>query len=169
MPTYSAGSAAMPPIAVLLVSACAEDHDSLPRIFRGSRWAFRGARTASDGLRMIRRKHCEISVVICDHSLPDGGWKHLLTEMDAASVRPSLIVSSRLADERLWAEVLNLGAFDLLLGAPFEPEEVLRVTESAWRAWHRAGRHGGLARIGPGHARMLAPSVAPALAAGSTI
>jgi len=32
------------------------------------------------------------------------------------------------------AEVLNLGAFDLLLGGPFDPEEVLRVVENAWWA-----------------------------------
>jgi hypothetical protein len=40
-------------------------------------------------------------------------------------------VSSRLDDERLWAEVLNLGAFDLLLGSPFVQEEVLRVVQCA--------------------------------------
>jgi hypothetical protein len=47
-----------------------------------------------------------------------------------------VIVSSRLADERLWAEVLNLGGYDVL-GMPFEPEKVLRVADSAWRAWKR--------------------------------
>jgi hypothetical protein len=72
--------------------------------------------------------------VICEECLPDGDWKNVLTELDKAPVRVTLIVSSRLADERLWAEVLNLGAFDLLRGDPFEPEEVLRVTESAWLA-----------------------------------
>jgi DNA-binding NtrC family response regulator len=70
-------------------------------------------------------------LVICDHRLPDGGWKSVLAALDSMEDRPVLIVSSRLADERLWAEVLNLGAFDLLLGSPFVPEEVLRVTESA--------------------------------------
>jgi DNA-binding NtrC family response regulator len=126
----------------LLVSSHAGDHDALQSIFRGSRWKLQGARTASEGLKAIRRYHPEIPVVICEHSLPDGDWKLLLAEMDAAAVRPSLIVSSRLADERLWSEVLNLGAFDLLLGAPFEAEEVLRVTEGAWAAWDRAARPG---------------------------
>ena len=45
-----------------------------------------------------------------------------------------LIVTDRLADERLWAEVLNLGGYDLLL-KPFDPEEVLRVVNSAWTSW----------------------------------
>jgi DNA-binding response OmpR family regulator len=132
----------------LLVSAHAEDHDSLESIFRDSRWQLQGAWTADAGLKMIRRNHREMPVVICEHSLPDGDWKLLLADLDKVALRPNLIVSSRLADERLWAEVLNLGAFDLLLGAPFEPEEVLRVTESAWSAWNRAARPRAVPRIG---------------------
>jgi len=41
---------------------------------------------------------------------------------------PLLIVTSRLADERLWAEVLNLGAHDVL-AKPFNAEEVVRVLD----------------------------------------
>ena len=146
--THSADFVTVSPSAVLLVSAHAGDHDALHSIFSGSRWKLQGARTASEGLRAIRRDHPELPVVICEHSLPDGDWKLLLAEMDTAAVRPSLIVSSRLADERLWSEVLNLGAFDLLLGAPFEAEEVLRVTEGAWAAWDRAARPGTLQEPG---------------------
>ena len=47
---------------------------------------------------------------------------------------PNLILFSRLADESLWAKVLNLGGFDLLM-TPFEPEEVLRVSFAAWSRW----------------------------------
>jgi hypothetical protein len=43
-------------------------------------------------------------------------------------------VFSRLADESLWARVLNLGGFDVLM-TPFEAEEVLRVTFAAWSHW----------------------------------
>jgi DNA-binding response OmpR family regulator len=39
---------------------------------------------------------------------------------------PDLIVASRLADEYLWAEVLNLGGYDVL-AKPFNAEEVRRV------------------------------------------
>ena len=115
-------------------------------MFRGSRWKMEGATTAFDGLGLIRRNHCEIPVVICEHQLPDGDWKVLQAELLDLSVPPSLIICSRLADERLWVEVLNLGAFDLLLSAPFVPDEVLRVTESAWSAWNGASRFGALSR-----------------------
>lgn len=153
------------PITVLLVSTRTEDHLALQAIFCGSRWQLRAARTARDGIETIRH-HAEIAVVICEHTLPDGDWRSLLAQMDKMALPPSLIVSSRLADERLWAEVLNLGAFDLLLGAPFEPEEVLRVTESAWSAWDSAARRSAFLRIGPVPALSLAGSGAMALSAG---
>jgi DNA-binding response OmpR family regulator len=161
---HSADFESGPTSAVLLVSGRAEDHDSLQDIFRGSRWKLQGAWTASEGLKEIRRKYLEIAVVICEHSLPDGDWKLMLAELDKAAVRPSLIVSSRVADEGLWAELLSLGAFDLLLGAPFDAGEVLRVTESARLARGRAAGPSAPRRIGPGNARSLAESGASALA-----
>jgi hypothetical protein len=42
-----------------------------------------------------------------------------------------MIVTSRLADERLWAEVLNLGGYHLL-AKPFDASEVVRVVGTAW-------------------------------------
>lgn len=44
---------------------------------------------------------------------------------------PQLIVADRLADEALWAEVLNLGRYDVPV-MPFAHEEVLRVISMAW-------------------------------------
>ena len=52
---------------------------------------------------------------------------------------PSFIVTSRLADERLWAEALNLGAYDVL-AKPFHHTEAVRVFNGAWRAWGRPVR-----------------------------
>ena len=129
-----------PEISVLLVSPYSEDHDSLHGIFLGSRWELKTAATANQGLNLIRRDYRELPVVIWEHSLRDCDWRALLAEIDGMEVRPKLIVSSVGADERLWAEVLNHGAFDVLLGAPFEPVEVLRVVESAWNAWQSDAR-----------------------------
>ena len=45
---------------------------------------------------------------------------------------PQLIVTSRTADDHLWAEVLNIGGFDVL-AQPLERDEVERVVSSARR------------------------------------
>ena len=166
---YTADSVAVPTGVVLLVSARTEDHDSLRDIFHGSKWELRGAWTVSEGRKLIQRDHREILVVICQHSLPDGDWKLLLAGLDRLEVRPSLIVSSRLADDRLWAEVLNLGAFDLLLGASFEQEEVLRVTESACGTRNKPTRRRAARRRGPVVADSTAYTVAKAFTAGGHI
>jgi FixJ family two-component response regulator len=47
---------------------------------------------------------------------------------------PLLIVTSRLADAHLWAEALNLGAYDVL-AKPFDATEVIRIVSVAWQHW----------------------------------
>jgi DNA-binding response OmpR family regulator len=58
----------------------------------------------------------------------------LLAEVSTLPDAPLLIVTSRLADEQLWAEALNLGAYDVL-AKPFDTEEVIRVLSLAWLHW----------------------------------
>jgi DNA-binding response OmpR family regulator len=66
--------------------------------------------------------------------LAPGSWKDVLEQVTILPDPPPLIVASRLADERLWAETLNLGAFDVL-AKPFDRTEAIRVVGAAWRAW----------------------------------
>jgi DNA-binding response OmpR family regulator len=72
-------------------------------------------------------------VVISEGRLSDGHcWKDLLLKLQKMEDPPPLIVADRLADERLWAEVLNLGGYDLLV-IPFDAKEVLHVVNTACR------------------------------------
>ena len=73
-------------------------------------------------------------VVLCASKLPDGDWKDVLSQLAPMPDRPRLIVFSRTADESLWAEVLNAGAFDLL-ATPFNDEELIFTICSAWLDW----------------------------------
>ncbi len=79
----------------------------------------------------------ETDVVICESDLPDGSWIDVL---DAAMARPKppiVIVTSRLSDDYLWAEVLNRGGYDVLV-QPFDEEEVTRVGRLAREYWSRS-------------------------------
>ena len=49
---------------------------------------------------------------------------------------PVVIVTSRIADDSLWAEVLNLGGYDVL-AKPFREAELIWALESAWQASRR--------------------------------
>lgn len=86
--------------------------------------------TCKEALRFvdIRRP----SIIVVEQTLPDGDWKDVLKGIYAFESPPHVIVSSRLADEHLWAEALNLGAYDVLL-EPFEHSEVELIIKQAIR------------------------------------
>ena len=109
---------------VLLVCATAEASDTLTGILRKDGWAVRPAQSAEEALDHLSRH--TTPVVICESSLPDGDWKDLLGKVRR------LIVTVRDADGALWAEVLNLGGYDVL-AQPFDEAEVSRVVASAGR------------------------------------
>jgi DNA-binding response OmpR family regulator len=73
--------------------------------------------------------------VICERDLAPGTWRDILDGAIVLPQPPCIIVTSRLADEYLWAEALNVGAYDVL-AKPFETEEVVRIVSSAARSWH---------------------------------
>ena len=73
-------------------------------------------------------------VVVCERNFADCGWKDVLEVTASLPNPPPVIVTSRLADEYLWAEVLNLGGFDVL-AKPLDRQEVHRVLNFAWEHW----------------------------------
>ena len=84
--------------------------------------------------RAIRRH--DPKMVVCDAQVAESGsWRELLEEAQAA--QSLMLVVSRHADERLWAEVLNLGGFEVL-ALPFEREELRRALSSALQHVPRA-------------------------------
>ena len=75
-----------------------------------------------------------VAVVVSESELSDGTWKDVLADLKSVPNPPRLIVTSDLADESLWAEVLNYGAYDVL-AKPFHRSEILRIISLAWRDW----------------------------------
>lgn len=124
--------------AILVVSPIPEDHAFLqPLLERPGRITYR-ARTYREAVAVLCRDR--IAVILCEQELPDGKWKDLLSQIAPLADPPYLIVTSRVADEFLWAEVLNLGGYDVL-AKPFDAEEVARVVGMACEHWERC-RHG---------------------------
>jgi DNA-binding NtrC family response regulator len=78
----------------------------------------------------------EIPVVITERDLPDGNWQTLLNYVKQMAVPPKVIVTSPVADDQLWSEVLHLGAADVL-AQPFCPREIFRSVCLACRHWQQ--------------------------------
>jgi len=82
------------------------------------------ARNLSEA-RALFTQNSEISVIVCDCDAVPGAWIAILDDLVAIPAPPSLILTSRLADDRLWAKALNLGAWDVL-AKPLDRLETLR-------------------------------------------
>jgi DNA-binding response OmpR family regulator len=138
LPTFSEGPTALraPTIAffgsstvtILSVSADCNDHVELQHSLSGISCRTITANSLQDGLDLLQKGG--ISIVLCDSSLGSGAWREILNGIPSSSNNPALIVSSCSADEYLWAEVLNLGGFDVI-AKPFERDELRYVIQSA--------------------------------------
>ena len=135
VPAHTRGVADQKPT-ILLVGAVEDPGGEWP-FFRQFPWRIEHAGGIREALNLIGRDAHH--VIVSEKDLPDGNWKDVL---EAAAVRrnaPVLIVTSRLADEHLWAEVLNLGGYDVL-AQPLDRDEVRRTVSLAWQHWRN--RHG---------------------------
>ena len=93
---------------------------------------FRSTRTCSEAIHLLKRRL--IPVVLCERDLPDGSWKDIVERTAQAANPPAVIVSSRLADDGLWSEVLASGGYNVL-SKPFNESEVFRDVSLAWLDW----------------------------------
>jgi DNA-binding NtrC family response regulator len=128
--------------AVLSVSPNSEDGGCLKYILRESDLTLVASPSLDSSVSILREM--PIAIVLCESELFPGTWREVLERVSQLPDPPLLIVTSRLADERLWAEALNLGAYDVL-AKPFSATAVIRVLNSAWEHWRhrhefRAGR-----------------------------
>jgi len=120
---------------ILSVSLLPDEHASLAEIVRKCGYQVVCANSIFEGKSLFAEKR--IGVVFCATKLTDGTWRDLASHIMAEPEPPLFIVTSSQPSDHLWAEVLNLGGFDVLT-KPFRELEVRRLLTSAgMRASHR--------------------------------
>lgn len=115
---------------VLSVSNHSDDRQTLIDLIPKDQFRVKCVASCQEALRCLHA--VEPAVIACDDHLPDGSWRDILARISEVQEAPPLIVMARHADERLWAEVLNLGGYDVL-AKPLERTEVHRVMRMACR------------------------------------
>jgi DNA-binding response OmpR family regulator len=120
----------------LAISSVAENLAFLQRVFDDSNWKLHTAHSYKEAMNYLTRE--QLPIVICASQLPDGNWKDVLC-LASTLQRARFIVTARHVDDRLRAEVLSAGAFDLLK-TPFCELEVGYAIGSAWLDWKNAGQ-----------------------------
>ena len=120
-------------IAILAVLTDRQDTD-LQRMIAHTRWQLKVVHSVADAVDAIST--LPVSVVLCDRELDDGDWLDIVRATDNMNPQPPTIVLSDRQDDRLWAEVLNRGGYDLLM-RPLNAREVYSLVPMAWRRWKR--------------------------------
>ena len=118
------------PVSALLVGEFETDRLLVHDIFRLHHWRLFEARDRRHALECLGKN--PVQVVIAESDLPAWNWKRILSDLRRLAHAPQLVVTSRTADDYLWAEVLNVGGYDVL-PQPLERDEVERVVASAHR------------------------------------
>ena len=127
-------------VTVLSVEPAEEHRAGLENIFARSSWGlcpssnWKLSTTSNVRQALSAIRDGDIPIVLCESDIAPSTWKGFLEELRQLPNPPLLIVTSRLADEQLWAEALNLGAYDVL-AKPYDSAEVIRVVSLAWLHW----------------------------------
>jgi DNA-binding NtrC family response regulator len=116
-------------MACLLVSPREEDHRYFIRLTKSLDRRLHITETCAGARQLLATPR--VGLVLCEEHLADGNWRDVLADTESLEPAPPLIVISRLADERLWSEVLSQGGYDVL-ARPLDERETLRVLQSAW-------------------------------------
>ncbi len=116
------------PFAVLVVGGFDTDLIALLGILSDTDWTLYWSTSRADASETLRRR--PVNAVLCDRDISDGGWRDVLAATSSLPSPPPVIVAARFANERLWAEVLNLNGYDVLT-KPFDADEVIRAVSLA--------------------------------------
>jgi DNA-binding NtrC family response regulator len=126
-------------VEVLLLGSGAGTRALFTQVFEKSNWRLETVASVSTAVNKLR--HNPMAVVIYEESNQSRpgtvpAWLELLSETRNLEHPPKVIVASRQADDRLWADVLHQGGYDVL-PMPLESSEVLRTVSMAWLEWRR--------------------------------
>lgn len=126
-------------VAALVITADESDQLFMTAVLEAWRWKLHFANDEFEARAVLAAE--SIPVVIMDGDAQAPSWRELLEQVSGseAAKAPKVIIISRVVDERLWAEVLNLGGYDLL-PKPFDATELAWVLRSALS--EQNGTHG---------------------------
>jgi two-component system, OmpR family, response regulator len=113
----------------LLVYDAEEPLKAVEQILRDQGMGTRRVRRCSEAIAALGDSDPP-KLVVTDTSLPDGGWSAVLKATCARPSYPPLIMVSRLADIRLYLDVMEGGAYDFVV-PPLASAEVAYVVNGA--------------------------------------
>jgi len=113
---------------ILCISGRQDDARKLSEMLHSLPLSLEHVETLKKARIKLQRKTYDL--ILTETSLHDGSWLDVLHLAREHSRDMQVVVTDPQADARLWAEALNLGAYDLL-AQPFYEPEVRRILYNA--------------------------------------
>ena len=113
---------------ILCISGRPDGARTLSQMLHSLPMSLEMAETVQQARALLSQRRYD--VVLTDSSLADGDWRDVLDVIRESPHEAQLVVTDAHADERLWSEALNLGAYDLV-AQPFYVPEVRRILSNA--------------------------------------
>jgi two-component system response regulator PilR (NtrC family) len=113
---------------ILCISGHLEDARQLSQMLQALPLVVEHVGTLRLARAQLRKQ--DYDVVLTEANLPDGNWLDVLHMVRETPREMKVVVTDPQADAHLWAEALNLGAYDLL-AQPFYEPEVRRILSNA--------------------------------------
>src|SRR4051794_18459792 len=104
---------------ILFVSGHRDDARQITQMLRALPVAVDHAGSLQHARAQLRKD--EYDVILTEAALPDGTWRDTLRLARECPQELEVIVTDPHADARLWAEALNIGAYDLIAQPFYEP------------------------------------------------
>ena len=73
-------------------------------------------------------------VILCDRDWPSAEWRALVQNLASSPHHPCVILTSTVADDYLWEELIRQGGYDVL-AKPLRADDVVRLIKLALSYW----------------------------------
>ncbi|MGH9469607.1 MAG: response regulator [Terriglobia bacterium] len=116
-------------ILALLVSSDPGPSEALQRALQHQSVETRRVRTCTEAKEVIDRE-TRPDVIFSDTTVTDGTWADVLRMARKDNVKAEVVVVSRIADTKLYIDVMERGGFDFI-APPFSEADLAHVVQSA--------------------------------------
>lgn len=118
----------------MLLSHLEQDHVFMRNLFSKTNWFLDQSHSLQEARVLLEQASIPLIMVAAD--LPGFDLNEFLAAVHLLPKPPFVFMIGK---DDLWAEVLNLGAYDLL-SRPLDQQEVLQAVSLAWLAWTKGTR-----------------------------
>jgi len=122
-------------IPIVALVSCDQDRDALTHIAARERWDLHLAESCEDA--HFTASQLSAPVIVFDRDWPGAGWRNVVQNLASAAHQPCVILSTSVADEYLWQELIGCGGYDML-AKPLRAEDAARVIKLALSYWRAA-------------------------------